>query len=286
MILNRVFSKNSVDIFLAGKLPTSVGTVIRRNIINPDEKTNEKVISEIYHFMDSNYRNEYFYKNTLLNKLLIHNRKHNFKNTTALSEIPICRAKADLVLINGQADVYEIKTDLDNLDKLQNQIREYYKAFDHVNVVTCKEKKDMLQELEIPSKVGIYVLSKSNRLKMIKESQEEKTYLEHKAIFKILRKQEYENILRNYFGNLPICSRFDYYKECLKMFQQIDIEQVYSLSLLELKQRCHIEIKQFKMVPNTMKSLVYFSNMEVKDIESLNSFFASEYRRENVLSIS
>ena len=66
--------------------------------------------------------------------------------TTALTEIPIAKSKADFVLINGKAVVYEIKTELDNFDRLENQINDYYKAFDHVAVVTCKRKSSGIEE--------------------------------------------------------------------------------------------------------------------------------------------
>nr|WP_270211591.1 sce7726 family protein [Streptococcus anginosus] len=54
---------------------------------------------------------------------------HSINTTTALTEIPVGRAKPDFILINGKAVVYEIKTELDNFDRLENQINEYYKAF-------------------------------------------------------------------------------------------------------------------------------------------------------------
>ena len=37
-------------------------------------------------------------------------------------------------MINGRGVVYEIKTDLDNLLRLENQIRDYYKVFSYVYV--------------------------------------------------------------------------------------------------------------------------------------------------------
>ena len=90
-------------------------------------------------------RNEYYYKNTLLNKLLL--GIHSVNTTTALTEIPIAKSKADFVLINGKAVVYEIKTELDNFDRLENQINDYYTAFDHVAVVTCKENIQVLKDV-------------------------------------------------------------------------------------------------------------------------------------------
>ena len=89
-------------------------------------------------------RNEYYYKITLLNKLLL--GIHSVNTTTALTEFPIAKSKADFVLINGKAVVYEIKTELDNLERLESQISDYYKAFDHVAVVTCIENVENVKK--------------------------------------------------------------------------------------------------------------------------------------------
>ena len=60
-----------------------------------DQKNNRELISEIYCELKNNYRNEYFYKNTLLNKLLL--GVHSVNTTTALTEVAIVNY---LVLIN------------------------------------------------------------------------------------------------------------------------------------------------------------------------------------------
>ena len=72
-------------------------------MIDPDGKTNGEIISRIYHYMGESYRNEYFYKNTLLNKLLL--GVHKPTTTSALTEVPVGRSKADFILINGKAVV-------------------------------------------------------------------------------------------------------------------------------------------------------------------------------------
>ena len=88
--------------------------MIKKYINYDSTKTNSELVSEIYNILKTEYRNEYYYKNTLLNKLLL--GIHSVNTTTALTEIPIAKSKADFVLINGKAVVYEIKTELDNLE--------------------------------------------------------------------------------------------------------------------------------------------------------------------------
>ena len=44
-------------------------------------------MKSLYNYLKKSYRNEYFYKNTMLNKLLL--GRHSVNTTTALSEMPI-----------------------------------------------------------------------------------------------------------------------------------------------------------------------------------------------------
>jgi hypothetical protein len=287
MIFNRVFSRNTLVAFVNSYIPTPYVVAIRRSSVDPNNKKNKNIISEIYHYMKNNYRNEYIYKNTLLNSLLFYSKKHSIDNTIALTEIPVSRSKADFILINGKAEVYEIKTELDNFDRLESQIHDYYKAFDLVNIVTSPDKCDVLKNILSTSKVGIYVLDKKLKLIEIKKAKREKKYLEYKTIFKILRKKEYENILFDIYGKLPDVSQFDYYKKCLKIFGGIDMKKIHPLFLSELKKRCCIEKKYFSTLPRSINSLVYFSNMKKTDIEKLSFFLESTYNgRSDVLSLS
>ena len=287
LIFNRVFSRNTLNAFINSYTPTPYVVAIKRSSIDPNNKENKKIISEIYHYMVNNYRNEYIYKNTLLNNLLFFEEKYSIDDTTALTEIIVGRSKADFVLINGNAEVYEIKTELDNFDRLESQIHDYYKAFARVNIVTSPDKYDVLKNILSDSKIGMYILDKELNIIEMRKVKNEKKYLDTKTIFKILRKKEYENILLNNYGELPFVSQFDYYKECLKKFEEISLKKMYPLFLAELRKRCCIQKSYFAALPNSINSLVYFSNIKKTDFEKLSFFLESTYSGgQYVLSLS
>lgn len=106
--LNRIFTRNMLRLFIEGKTGDIYSSVVRRYISDAEHKHNRELISEIYCKLEDNYRNEYFYKNTLLNKLLL--GVHSVNTTTALTEVTIAKSKADFVLINGKAVAYGLKT--------------------------------------------------------------------------------------------------------------------------------------------------------------------------------
>ena len=278
VLLNRIFSQNSLSSILKNQENSPYISVIRRYIKNPEGKTNLSLISEIYQYLQNDYRNEYFYKNTLLNQLLTYTKKHSVKNTTALTEIPIARSKADFILINGKAEVYEIKTELDNFDRLTTQIQDYFCAFDHVSVVTCEENLAKLKIILKGSMVGIYFLDKNSDLKQVKASKKYTAQLDHNVLFKILRKHEYERILLRFFKKLPNVSQFKYYSTCLELFKNIEISSLYKVFKMELKKRSIINEEQYLIMPEPLKSFIYFSYPKNTDLKKINTFLNSEFR--------
>ncbi len=251
--LNRMFTRNMLRHFIDGKADNVYSSVVRRYTSDTDHKNNRELISEIYCELKNNYRNEYFYKNTLLNKLLL--GVHSVNTTTALTELSIAKSKADFVLINGKAIVYEIKTELDNLDRLSSQIDDYYKAFDHVAVVTYEKNLQQLHKTleSIDKPVGIYVLRKNGRLGAVQIPQRYIGDLDKEVIFKLLRKSEYEEIIAQRYGYLPEVTQFKYYSACKKMFLQIPIEESYLLVL------------------------TYFMDLKYDDYQKLEVFLDCEY---------
>lgn len=275
--LNKIFTRNMLRQWIDGKTDTVYSSVVRCYANKPEQKKNRELISEIYCELQKNYRNEYFYKNTLLNKLLL--GVHSVNTATALTELAIAKSKADFVLINGKAVVYEIKTELDNLGRLNSQIEGYYKAFDHVAVVTYEKNLQLLTKVldKIDKPVGIYVLKKNGRLGTIRKPERYTADLDKETIFKLLRKKEYEEIIAKRYGYLPEVTQFKYYSACKKMFLQMSEEESYLLALKELKKRMQLEKEEFVKVPYELKFLAYFMELTCDDYQKLKVFLECQY---------
>lgn len=277
-MLTRFFTQNVLHNFLLDD-PASFGLmkqIVRRYQITTDQSTvNETIISEIYHYISKSYRNEYFYKNTLLNKLIIN--AHRLNTTTALTEVPIAKSKADFIMINGKAVVYEIKTELDTFERLLTQVNDYYKAFDHVCVVTSEHQLPELQQLLGDSPVGFYILTKKNTIRRIKEPEQFRESLDAHIMFKILNRPEYESIILREFGKLPDVTPVRYYRECQKLLCEFPLDKFYMFFLRELKKRNRIEIIDYSSIPEALHFLVYFSKDAQKGLGELQNFLCSHY---------
>lgn len=258
LLLKRFFSKSMLADLLSQKKNSVFDCVIRRYVKDPDGKTYDELISEIYTFMGKEYRTEYLYKNTILNKLLF--AKHDYKKTVALTELPIDKSKADFVMINGRGVVYEIKTELDNLDRIESQIQDYYKAFTEVVVVTYEDNLAKVMNT-VPQSVGIMLLTKRQSLKSIRNAKIVDKYLDYYTIFKILRKNEFEQILLDNRLKLPKVIQFEYYKKCYSLIKSIDIYKLQKDMLEQLKTRMRIETVEFCIdSPKELRLLTYFDN--------------------------
>ncbi len=278
-ILNRLFTRNLFLELIKNKNNKIYESIVNTFVPDSSSKENRVLLGELYKMMSKHYRNEYIYQNILLNKLLL--GRHSINTTTALTQISIGRSKADFLLINGKAVVYEIKTELDSFERLNNQILDYYKSFDHVCVVTCEDNYEKIKELLIDSPVGIYILSDKNKINFRKEPVENRKNLDATTIFKMLRKKEFENILVTYYGYLPKTSQVFYYDECLELFKDIPLVDSYKMVLVELKKRnkrIAAEFSdEFRNVPTELKSLIYFSKYTKSNYEELFDFLQKKF---------
>lgn len=270
ILLNRFFSRSTFKQLIEDGSSKEFSAVVKKYTSTNCKKTNQECISEVYEHLRKHYQNEYYYKNTLLNKLLL--GKHSTRTTTALTELPVGKSKADFVLINGKAVVYEIKTELDNLDRLEGQLRDYYKAFTNVVVVTSEKNcKNVIERLN-NSPSGVCVLTSRGTISERKPAIECYDSLSKNVMFKVLRKKEYEYILMDYYDSLPDVSQFEYYRECQKLFCTLPTKDAYQFFLQALKMRISVEDQQYSSIPYELKCLVYFSDYKKNEYAKLFDF--------------
>lgn len=282
--INRVFTRKVICDLLQGKHNDVFDYVIKRYINDPESKNHGELISEIYAHLGKQQRNEYYYMNTLLNKLL--DGIHSVNTTTAFSQVHIGHSIADFVMINGEGRVYEIKSDLDNFDRLYDQLSDYYRAFSKVSVLVSIHELEKVKVVlstfgDMGDAVGIYVLSEQNTIFNKERSREPIAFhdmLDHTNIFKLLRKREYENVLFSYFGQIPQSDPVFHFKNCLEYFQRIPIIDAQKLAFKELKKRNKITVEEFGNIQTELKSVIYFSGL-IRKLPELNELLQTGYGR-------
>ncbi|SHH78494.1 sce7726 family protein [Winogradskyella jejuensis] len=234
--------------------------------------TNLDAINFIYKSLLKNYKNEYVYKNILTNKLLL--KKYSLKNTIALNEFNIGKSIADFVLLNGEARVYEIKTELDNLEKLDKQVLDYCKFADKVYIVTSSKHINKLIELYANSTIGIIELTSRNALKTVREAENNSSTFNHETLFKTLRKQEYLDLIEEHFNFIPKVSNTLIFRECLNLAKKIEVSIFQKLVISKLKLRNISNPTKIKeeSIPESLKHICYTLDFSKNEYEELNSF--------------
>lgn len=230
------------------------------------------IIYFLYKKLEENYRNEYLYKNALLNDKLL--KEHCLKSTTVLNEFKIGNSIADFVLLNGEVKIFEIKTDLDGFEKLEKQINDYKKFANKIYIVVSANNLAKIMHLYENSNIGIIVFKKNNALKTIKEAKQDKLEFEHLSIFKTLRTKEYLEIIIDKFGFIPNVPNTRIFKESFELIKEIDIATFQSLAFNKLKERklkCP-EILESELIPTELKHLCYTLDFSQKEYDNLFKF--------------
>ncbi|MFC6177383.1 sce7726 family protein [Companilactobacillus huachuanensis] len=278
-LINKMFTVNSLKRIISNPNNRTYSKTVNTVIGNQDSvDTNLDALKKVYKYMSKNHRNEYFYKNTLVNKILL--GKHSVRTSTAIRELPILNNILDLLIINGTGQVYEIKTGLDNLMRLNDQLSAYYMVFSYCNVVTDMTHLQAIKEMLQGTPTGIILLTDRGTLHVEKKSEEYNDRLDNKTIFNVLRKYEFENIISSEYGFLPDTTQSKYYDACFEIFEKMDVKKSQKYMLKELKNRSYINKNnygQFNRVPAEIKSLVYFSDYSEIEYRNLNSFLNNKY---------
>lgn len=271
--LNKIFTIPYLDSIQHSKHFQSI--ISDKNI---SSATYKSVIASLYQELDEYHRNEYFYKNELLNSLLIQNK--SLSSCSALTELPVANSKTDMIFVNENdvGTVYEIKTELDTLNRLKSQIQDYYKAFSYMYVVTSSNHLKQLENVLEGTDVGIIELTNDREFVHRKEVIYNAADLSHDVLFRILRKKEFESIVLKYFGELPNVSDFVYYRTCFEMLKKLDVVLFQKEVMSCLRKRNLVQnVDGFvKNVPYELSFYGYFSKKYKNKWDILEDFLDTE----------
>ena len=249
---------------------------VQKHINNLESKDFTDIVEFLYSQLELSYRNEYIYKNALLNQKLL--STYSLAETIVLNEFKIGNSIADFVLLNGEVRIFEIKTDLDGFEKLEKQIEDYQKFANKVFVVVSHKNSKKLLEKYSDSPIGIVIFTNSGNIETVKDAINFTDNFDHLTIFKTLRKREYLEITEDLFGCIPKVPNTVIFKECLNLVKTIEICQFQSLVFNKLKQRnlkCP-ELLESSKTPKELKHICYTLNLSNAEYENLYKFLSTK----------
>lgn len=171
------------------------------------------------------YRHEYAYKAAITHKVLL--GAHKLHTASMLTEFRVGGCKADVVILNGTSTVYEIKSERDRLDRLQDQISAYRKVFAKVNVITGENHvKEVLAS--VPSDVGILILTDRYQISPVREPTEDTGRVVSEAIFDSLQRDESRRIMESLGVSVPEVPNTQLHQAMRERFSKLEPHQAHA----------------------------------------------------------
>jgi len=220
-----------------------------------------QVASEIFSMLKVHYRSDYVFRSAIANKIFL--GRHSPETTVLLPEFRVGQSRADIVMVNGTTTVYEIKSELDNFDRLNTQLDDYLKVFDLVYVVTTESMSDLLK-LRIPEPVGILSLSTRYTFKICKPAISNMNNINVRFLADSLRIQELKQLTYLLCGEIPEASNIHIFNACLTRLLEYPPKMIHNAMLKILKKRKQYTIEDFSCVPKELVSAYIESKISPK----------------------
>lgn len=273
-VLSQIFSPSTFQKIVREDDFTQFNKQTEKYIKITTYHNNLDIIKFLYKALQNNYRCEYVYKNNLFLQIF---KKEKLEKTLMLNELKIGTSKADLVLLNGSVRVYEIKTELDSLGKLAKQVDDYQKFADKIYVVSDEKFIEKLKAEYLNSNIGIILLDSDNKLVTIKEAFADESHFDFDTIFKILRKQEYLDLVFKNFGLIPEVPNTKMFRACYDLLRSINLIDFQRQVLFIVKERklLNSRLLQSSKTPNELKHICNCLNFNEQEYFKLYKFLSS-----------
>ena len=266
-----IFSSTSFFKLLQNDDYSFINTKIERydlGKIGKNINTYHDYIQYAYRELRKQYKNEYVYKNTFINNMLLN--KYGVKDTIAINEFRVGNSIADIVMFNGTSKAFEIKTELDSNKRLSGQLADYTKIFNECYIITHESlsEKYLLED----DHIGIIELidhPKSVTMREVRTAKENYS-IDSDTLICSLRTLEYKNIIKKYYGELPEMNSFNMFETCKGLMKHIPYENLHQLFIEELKMR-KSNTNIINTFCNELRQLCLAMNIDADLYQELNS---------------
>lgn len=119
-------------------------------------------------------------------------------NSILAVEVPFCYGfrRADMLYLEQEkAHGFEIKSDLDSLDKLEDQVRDYRNTFSYSWLVVTARHLPKARK-KVSSSIGIIMIQKDGTIHIVRHARENKRLSKNNLVF-LLEKSHLVNLLKD-----------------------------------------------------------------------------------------
>lgn len=198
-------------------------------------------------------RHEYVYKSALTQNILL--GRHSLNTASMITEFRVGKCKADLVIFNGTATAYEIKSERDSLSRLERQIEAYRDVFAKVYVIAGENHIDAIFE-SVPSDVGILKLSERYSITTLREAINKPERTSSAVIFDSIQLDEAKEILILNDIEVPDVPNTELYSVLQDLFVKLPSDAAHSCMVHVLKKTRNLLplSSMVEQLPQSLKS--------------------------------
>lgn len=219
-----------------------------------------EAFDHLYEFLSEEYRNEYVYKNEIIN--LIREEKHDVSISHIFSEFRTGKSRADLAVFNGTSTCYEIKTEIDTVRRLESQVSDYLKCFEYVYLVAPESKIESAIEL-IQPQVGILVLQNNGQLYTERRAESNIESIDNLVLFRCLQKKEYMKIATKIDESVSNLDGLESYYKAKDIFCSMDIVEAHShfMDAIQSRRAGKRDEKLLSQLPPSLSNAFFSTKM-------------------------
>ncbi|NIF22734.1 sce7726 family protein [Candidatus Pantoea multigeneris] len=271
--LSKMFSASLISEIARKGKSASLAHLLHENDIIGNHKNENNTIGDAFNhafniLRKSNSRGDYIYRSALIRKSL--SGRNPLKNSTYLPEFRIGLSKADMVIINETASVYEIKSEIDSLSRLAKQIGDYQKAFAKVFVIAGESHINNVM-LKAPDQVGVLKLDRRNKTTIVRDASFFNDALCSTTMFESLRVSESSEILRRMGIDIPSLPNTLINRALKDIFSSLNAIDVnyHMVSVLKKTRNLAPLNPCIKAIPDALQALVLMMQLRNVDRERL-----------------
>lgn len=228
----------------------------------------KSVFEAVFELISKKHRTEHVYKTVVAQRILL--GRHSLNTAVMMSEFRVATNIADLVILNGTATAYEIKTDLDKLDRLSSQVESYLKVFARVCVLCADSHRNAVLEL-IPSEVGLLCLTRRRSISSLREPVDDPSRIDPNRVLEVLRIHEALMVLQSLNRVAPEVPNTRMYATLQEIFNDLKPSQVHAAMVQVLRTtRQQRDMSGFlKLLPISLHALTLSISMTQLERERL-----------------
>lgn len=156
--------------------------------------------NRLFREMGDCYRNEDYFKQVIFESHLSGCLCPEIE--VAFSEFQVGNSIADLLFCNGSITIYEIKTGLDKLERLDTQLHDYRKICSFVWIVCDLKHIPLIKERYLNTSIGLAYINEAGVLVTEKEATEDCSFLDVSSLLSLLRKDELKPLCQSFGINI------------------------------------------------------------------------------------